>query len=198
MTIRYFPRSNSKNRTVPGLLMVALALWSGQGLAKVKVGDVPPDYLGTDFHGDDVSVGQYKGKVLIVTFWATWCGPCRQEIPILEGLQKAAGHEALGVVAVNFNEDDDTWHAMRRKLSELEIRITHDISQKVTRAYDVHSLPHMFMIDKSGRVAVVRMGYGDSHLGDILGEVNTLLVQPAPGGSASASTGTGATPLAAP
>ena len=69
-----------------------------------QVGDVPPSYLGKDQKGKKVELADLRGKVVIVTFWATWCVPCRKELPVLETIQRHAGQDRVRVVAVNIEK----------------------------------------------------------------------------------------------
>jgi thiol-disulfide isomerase/thioredoxin len=158
---------------------IVTAMSAGACLAAVKTGDVPPDYLGTDFRDGHVAVSDFKGKVVVVTFWASWCPPCRREMGVLESIQKTAGHQAIEVVAVNFKEDNAKWTAMKRQLAGFDLRITRDKTWKVTEAFGVKNIPHMFMIDRSGHVAHIHVGYGEKALDSLVKEINELLAQPA-------------------
>lgn len=143
--------------------------------AAVEVGKAPPDYLGTDFQDRPVTVSQFHGKIVVVTFWASWCAPCRVEMGLLEKVQRAAGREALEVVAVNFNEDERMWKAFKDKLANVELTITHDAKRKVPETFDVKSIPRMLMIDRQGLVAHIHEGYDEKNLDAILEELNALL-----------------------
>ena len=159
------------------LLALVLALGCAPALAALKVGDLPPQDVGTDFADTPVSLGAFKGKVVVVTFWASWCGPCLNEMTMLAKLQRVAGHQALEVVAVNFREDVTKWRALKKALAKLDLRITRDQDWSVSKAYGVKSIPHMFMVDKSGRIARMHVGYDEKALDTVLKEINELLAQ---------------------
>jgi thiol-disulfide isomerase/thioredoxin len=160
------------------VLACLLALCCAPALAALKVGDLPPPEVGTDVADKPVSLGAFKGKVVVVTFWASWCGPCLNEMSMLAKLQRVAGHQALEVVAVNFREDITRWRALKKALATLDLRITRDGDWSVSKAYDVQRIPHMFMLDKSGRIARIHVGYDEKALDTILKEINELLAQP--------------------
>jgi thiol-disulfide isomerase/thioredoxin len=158
------------------VLCLALAM-AGRAHAGIGIGDVPPDDLGRDPHGDPIKVSDQQGKVVVITFWASWCGYCRQELPVLAGLQEAAGKDRVEVVAVNYKDDRDVYKALRRKLKDVQLTMTHDESGAVGRAYGVQGIPRLFMIDRSGRIAYVHTGYGDDSINQIVAAVNRLLAQ---------------------
>ncbi|HET6554524.1 MAG TPA: TlpA disulfide reductase family protein [Dyella sp.] len=155
--------------------------------ARPGPGDVPPDYLGRDRNGNDVHVSDLRGKVVIVTFWASWCGYCMKEMPILAALQKMKGANDLAVVGVSHDDDLDTFKKIRRSWKSLDVILTFDAKdQHIAKPYGVDGIPHMVMIGRDGRVAAVHVGYDESMLDAILAEVDGLLSQPAPATPAAA------------
>src|SRR3569832_2747174 len=85
-------------------LLLSLVQW--QAVAAPKVGEPAPDItLGVTQAGADAKVSDYAGKIVVVSFWATWCAPCRKELPILEGLQQQ-GKGSIQVIAVNIDQRD--------------------------------------------------------------------------------------------
>jgi len=152
--------------------------------AVVAVGDTPPDVFGKDENGQPITLAGLRGKVVIVSFWASWCGYCRKELPVLEGIQKTAGKSRIEVIAVNSREDLRTYRALLRQLKKFEFTMTGDWSGVVSDAYGVSSIPHMFVIGKDGTVARVYRGYSEEALPGIVADLNDLMAeqQPVAGG----------------
>jgi peroxiredoxin len=165
--------------------MGVLALALGGGLSahsappaspELRAGDVAPDLLGEDRDGNTIRVSDHRGKVVALTFWATWCSYCLKELPILENLQRRLGKARVEVVAVNIDKDRADYIAMRRRLKGFELTMAEDDrKQSVASAYGVSNLPHLVLIDKAGRLARVHVGYAESMLGGFVDEINTLL-----------------------
>ena len=103
-------------------------------------GDVPPPVLGKTLAGDEIVTTQFAGKVLVVTFWATWCPPCRAELPILEGVQKAAKGN-VQVVAVNI-EAGEVFRKAARALKSLTLTLANDPYKSAHDDYGVNGIPH--------------------------------------------------------
>ena len=149
--------------------------YAKDGDAKVKLspGDTPPTKLGTTRGGDAIETTQFAGRVLIVTFWASWCAPCRAEMGILEGMQRL-GKDKLKVVAVNIESYED-FRQVHRALKDLEITITNDQYKRAAAPYGVGGIPHMVIIGKNGKVINVHTGYGESALPGLVDEINAAI-----------------------
>ena len=142
-----------------------------------RKGERAPDVLGTTADGTALEVPQFKGKVLVVTFWASWCGPCMHELPMLESLQRLAGKDRLRVVAVNI-EEMAVFRKISRKLESFELTVAHDDRKRGSDAYGVHGIPHMVIIGRDGTILKVNRGYSESALDSILAEINAALAAP--------------------
>lgn len=165
-----------------GLVGLLLAV-SGQGIAgqapaNVSVGDIPPDDLGRSRNGEEFLISARHGKVVVVTFWASWCGYCRKELPMLDGLQEAAGKSRLEVVAVN-QDERDVYRTLLRKLKDVQLTMTHDAGGRIGDAYGVKGIPHLLVIGRNGKVAFKATGYGEESMQEILDAVNGELARPA-------------------
>ena len=117
-----------------------------------------PDFALKDADGKVVHLSDYKGKVVLLDFWATWCGPCRMEIPWFIELQrdnKDRGFEVLGV-----SMDDNGWADVKPFLAEMKVnyRVVIGNDETATIYGGVESLPTTFLIDREGKIAVVHIG----------------------------------------
>ena len=142
--------------------------------AAPSAGEAAPDVaLGMTASGDAAKVADYPGKVVVVSFWASWCAPCRKELPILEGLQRE-GKGSIQVIAVNI-EDHDVFEKAAKLLGALHVLLVNDRSNRSQRAYKVKGIPHMVIIGRDGRILSVHEGYGEAALDGIVDEINRAL-----------------------
>ncbi len=175
------------NKLLPVLLLIytlASAFSADAAEAvKLKPGDTPPALLGYTRDGSKIETTQFAGKVLVVTFWASWCGPCKAELPILEGLQNAAKGN-VQVVAINI-ESRDRFRALVKALSSLNLKLTNDSSQACADAFGVNGIPHMVLIGRDGKIVNVHRGYSEDALESLLVEINKTIAAPAPTAAAA-------------
>lgn len=165
--------------------LVALFAWSLLACAAPDVGDKPIDFVGKDLQGIEVHVSDFKGKVVVVTFWATWCSYCLKELPVLEGIQKKVGSEQLQVIAANKGESKSLVRKLDKAFKEagVELLLTHDYKGKIAKKWGVEGIPHLVLISKTGVISKVYIGYAESMLPSIIDELNALLqfyVDPGP------------------
>lgn len=147
---------------------------------KVKKGTIPPDYLGIDRKGNKVLVSEQKGKLIVISFWASWCGPCRRELPILDQLQEQVSEDILKVVAVNFKESKYAYKQVKsinRIFRRSGITLTNDKAGEIGKSYGVRGIPHLVIIGKNGRVIYQNRGYGAKTADKLESIINKLLQQ---------------------
>ena len=139
-------------------------------------GDKVPAILGTTVDGETLESARFRGKVLVVTFWASWCGPCMHEMPMLESLQRA-GKDQLKVVAVNI-EDRQVFRKLATRLESFQLTLAHDYGKRGSDAFGVHGIPHMVIVGRDGTILKVNRGYSEDALDGILTEINAALAAP--------------------
>lgn len=158
-----------------GLAVSAMDISAADLPPPPAVGELPPQQLGKDRHGKPIDLADYRGKVTIVTFWASWCGPCRKELPVLGHFQDVVGKDALEVIAVNFKEPHSDFAAVVRANRKLALTYVRDGSGATSDLYGVKSVPHMFILDQEGKVAYTHLGYSERALPGIVEEILSLL-----------------------
>jgi peroxiredoxin len=146
--------------------------------AQLKVGDMVPDDLGRDASGNRVHLSDYRGKLVIVSFWASWCGPCRKELPVLATIQKKGTRDKIAIFAVNWQESADQFRQIRRAFKDIDLTLVSDASGRFGRQYGVSGIPHMVVIGRDGRIAAVHVGYGEGEIPILVDEINALWNKP--------------------
>jgi cytochrome c biogenesis protein CcmG/thiol:disulfide interchange protein DsbE len=117
-----------------------------------------PEFTLTDANGAAVKLSDFRGKVVLLNFWATWCGPCKVEIPWFIEFQQTYKDRDFVVLGVSF--DDDGWKSVKPYLEDKKINYRVMIgSEEVAQQYGgVESLPTTFVVDKQGRIAATHIG----------------------------------------
>jgi thiol-disulfide isomerase/thioredoxin len=129
-----------------------------------------------DLDGKTLDLAQLKGKVVLINFWATWCPPCRREMPSMERLSQAFKGQPLVVLAVDVGEDPDTIDAFTSQLDTMPtFPILLDTRSHAMRAWKVAGLPTTFLVDKQGRIVASAIGGREFDHPEIVKAVKELL-----------------------
>lgn len=135
-----------------------------------------PGFELKDMDGRLHRLEDYRGKVVLVNFWATWCPPCRHEIPSLERLYQRIGSQGFVVLGVNEWEDPDHVFAYTGQLGvDPTYPILFDSDSAVATAFEVNGLPTSYLLDKEGRVRYRAIGGRDFNHPDVAAIVEQLL-----------------------
>lgn len=116
------------------------------------IGEIAPDLTLVDMEGRTVSLAQYRGKVVILNFWATWCPPCREEMPSMEELHRRFKDRGLVMLAVNVEDNGKDAVAEFLKKTPYSFPILLDEDKTAQTTYGVFRFPETFVIDRNGRV----------------------------------------------
>jgi thiol-disulfide isomerase/thioredoxin len=143
-----------------GLLVftaVLVLLWARNGAAASKV-KVAPAFTLKTVDGKTVSLAGLKGKVVVLDFWATWCGPCRMTVPLVQKFHTQYAKKGVVVLGVNLRENAE---AVKGFVAEqkLTYRQLMDTDGRVANAYGVEGIPTLVVIDKKGNIALTHVGY---------------------------------------
>jgi cytochrome c biogenesis protein CcmG/thiol:disulfide interchange protein DsbE len=140
-----------------------------------NVGDSAPDFSRADFAGNPVHLADYRGKLVLLNFWASWCGPCLEEMPRFFGWQKDYGARGLQIIGVSM--DDDVASARRLLARRPAPYPMVQGDAKLGAAFGgVLGLPLTYLIDPRGRIAGRYQGNAD--LAKLEAQIKTLLPRP--------------------
>jgi len=124
--------------------------------------------------GEETSLAAYGGKVVLVDFWASWCGPCRLAFPYYADIQARRGGEGFLVVAVSTDEDIELARSFSRRWA-LPFEILYDHARQGQAAFSVYQIPASFLLDRHGRLRFVHRGFDAERMGKLEEEVMFLL-----------------------
>jgi peroxiredoxin len=144
------------------LAFAALAVGSGTSGAAVTPSAGAPDFTLPSIGGPNLRLQEQRGRVVMVNFWATWCGPCRVEMPHLTRLYEKYRGSGFVVLAVNIDEDPRKAASLATQLG-MRFPVLLDTDKKVSRLYDLRDMPSTVLIDRDGRVRYVHRGYRDGY-----------------------------------
>ena len=142
----------------------------------VKKGVKAPIVILTTLRGENIDLTQYKGKVILMNFWATWCGPCRKELLELESLQKEFSEDEFLILAVNKKEPIEKVKAFLAE-RRLGLTVLLDPQGSLSSSYGVRALPTNILIDSGGIVRATAAGYNKSKLNGLRQQIKRLIAE---------------------
>ena len=133
-----------------------------------------PQFTLPEKGGGELNLAQYKGQVVMLNFWASWCGPCRQEMPLLEDIYKKYNKLGFTLIGVNVEPDSkaaDDW----LKQTPVTFPILYDKDSKVSQMYDVSGMPSTVIIDRKGNLRYLHHGYKPGDEGEYLNNIRAMI-----------------------
>jgi peroxiredoxin len=146
------------------LLLSASALLACVAASAVTLqpSGMAPDFTLRSMDGPNVRLNEQRGRVVMVNFWATWCGPCRQEMPHLNKLHDKYRDSGFVLLGVNIDDNARAATDLATKLG-LRFPVLLDTDKSVSRLYDLGSMPATVLIDREGRVRHLHRGYREGY-----------------------------------
>ncbi len=140
------------------MLMLFISLTLVTTASAGEVNGKAPDFTLKSNSGNNLKLSDYRGQVVLLNFWASWCAPCRQEMPLLDKIQKKYSKLGFTILGVNVEEDSQAAKSMLRDL-KVSFPILFDTNNIASRAYKVSAMPTTVMIDRNGNMRYVHKGY---------------------------------------
>jgi thiol-disulfide isomerase/thioredoxin len=141
-----------------------------------KVGARAPDFVLKSGSGHNVRLSELRGQVVMINFWASWCGPCRQELPKLDKLQARYRSAGFALLAINLDDDRGNADGMLRRLG-VRLAPLYDADKRTAKRYDVDTMPATLIVDRDGRVRYVHRGYRSGYENKYESEIRELLTR---------------------
>ncbi|HHI92485.1 MAG TPA: TlpA family protein disulfide reductase [Gammaproteobacteria bacterium] len=163
-------RNIVKNMVV---LLAAGMLFSTSVQADV-VGSTAPDFTLKSRSGENVKLSELRGEVVMINFWASWCAPCRQEMPLLEDIYKKYSDLGFVLLGVNVEEDSSKAADLLREIP-VSFPILYDNTNEVTKLYKVVAMPSTVMVDRNGTVRYLHRGYLPGYEEEYIKQIKELI-----------------------
>ena len=139
------------------LALLLSLLLSSQAYA-LSVGQKAPDFTLKSFTGKNLRLAEQRGKIILLNFWATWCTPCRQEIPQLNKIHQKYSRLGVSVWGVNIDKSDKVARSMANQLN-VSYPILHDGNKSIGDTYSPTAMPYTLLIDRNGKIRKIYLGY---------------------------------------
>jgi len=151
-------RNNLSNHLKAWLGMTAAVVMATSAVSAGLKQSSAPDFTLKSHEGENIRLSEYRGEVVLINFWASWCGPCRQEMPVLSELHDK--YRALGFTVLGVNVESDTGKA-RKLLQDLPVSfpVVFDDDSVVSKQYDVVAMPSTVLVDRDGNMRYLHKGY---------------------------------------
>jgi peroxiredoxin len=147
-------------------LLVATVAWAAT--------DIAPGFSLPDEQGAVVSLQDFDGQVVLINFWASWCGPCREEMPLLDELHKR--YEPLGFTMLGVNVEEDSAAAQKfLQGTAVSFPILFDRENSVSKLYDVIAMPSSVLVGRDGTVRYIHHGYEPGNENDYQDQIRQLI-----------------------
>ncbi|HEX9140299.1 MAG TPA: TlpA disulfide reductase family protein [Steroidobacteraceae bacterium] len=155
-------------------LAAALGLAAVAGAADLAPGAQAPAFALGSQSGKPVDLSHLKGQVVLINFWATWCGPCRKEMPVLDQLYSK--YKPLGFTLLGVNVEPDPSNATGfLKSTPVTFPILFDTDSKVSKLYEVAGMPSTVIVDRKGNVRYIHRGYNPGEENEYLDQIRSLV-----------------------
>lgn len=163
-----------RRRSSTAVVLVLGSLLAASSAEALEIGETPPPIDLPDRTGATVSLPELEGKVVLVDFWASWCGPCRHEMPVLQALHEKYASEGLVIVGVNIDRNPKKMKSFLKD-SPVTFRIVHDPKKKVAAAYEPSAMPTSYFIGRDGRLRDIHEGFREEDAPNIEARLKSLL-----------------------
>lgn len=167
-------RRLQKLRSTRTLTVVATLLASQWCWAAKTMNAPAPDFTLKSNQGSNLRLKEQRGNVVLINFWASWCGPCRQEMPLLQDIQKKYSPLGFTVFGVNVDKDSSLANKILKDIP-VSFPILYDPQGKVSQLYDIDAMPTTVIVDRDGKMRFLHRGYKSGYEDKYVEEIKQLI-----------------------
>ena len=150
-------------------------MMSAPGLVRaIEMDQLAPDFTLENLQGENLRLKEYRGKVVLLNFWASWCGPCRQEMPVLDQIHQRYAPAGFTVLGVNVEGEDVKARKVAGRLG-VSFPLLFDDTQQIAEAYSLESMPYTVLLDRHGQVSYIHQGYKPGDENKYIDQLTKLL-----------------------
>jgi peroxiredoxin len=158
------------------IVTAALVMMAFQPVWSQPIGKKAPEFSGKTADSIKISLSDYRGKVVLLDFWASWCVPCRKEMPFLVDLFQKNKEKGLAIIGINIDQDAKNRDKFLSALAaKPEFPIVTDPKSKICPLYNLEGMPFTVLIDRKGFIRFRHVGFKDDAPTGLLKEVKILL-----------------------
>lgn len=156
------------------LLIVIALMLSQNTLAANKAEGPAPDFTLKSSDGSNIRLSEQKGNIVLINFWASWCGPCRQEMPLLEEIQKKYSKLGFTILGVNVDKDQAKADKLLKDIP-VTFPVLYDNEGKVSKLFDIDSMPTTVIVDQDGNIRFHHRGFKPGVENYYINQIKTLI-----------------------
>lgn len=155
-------------------VVLMMSVWVSTVFATAEVDKDAPDFTLKSLKGSNLKLSEFRGDVVMINFWATWCGPCRQEMPILNDLYLKYRDKGFTLLGVNVEKNTSKAASMIRDL-RVVYPVLFDQQSEVSKLYKVDDMPSTILVDRDGKIRYLHNGYVSGTEDQYVREVRELM-----------------------
>lgn len=158
------------------LLVAAMTLCAGllPGASADAIQGAAPDFTLKSQTGGNLKLSELRGQVVLINFWASWCGPCRQEMPALDELYQHYRSLDFTVIGINVEENSDNAKSLLKDI-HVTFPVLFDNNNAVSKLYSIKGMPSTILVDRDGNMRYLHMGYQPGFETEYQNQVRTLI-----------------------
>ena len=160
--------------TVKTFSRIFYAIFIGSLATLSWASDAAPDFTLKSTQGDNLRLSEHRGEVVLLNFWASWCGPCRQEMPHLAALQERYSKLGFNIVDVNVDKDSALANKLLKDIP-VSFPVLLDNTGSVSASYNVSAMPTTVIIDRDGNMRYLHKGYKPGYEQDYEQQIKELI-----------------------